>query len=114
MANYGSTLSHAGVKVRFGTYCVAVDTVPPTIQFLGSKGNIVNGSTIRIRVRDDASGVSDARVEIDGRWYPAMLKGGTVSLELREDRVRRGKHTLKILVTDLCGNEADETRDFSY
>lgn len=114
MANYGSTLSHAGVKVRFGTYCVAVDTIAPTIQFLGSKGNIVNGSTIRILVRDDASGVSDARVEIDGHWYPAMLKGGTVSLELKENRLQRGKHALKILVTDLCGNEADETREFSY
>ena len=43
-----------------------------------------------------------------------MLKGGTVSLELKENRLQRGKHALKILVTDLCGNEADETREFSY
>ena len=114
MANYGTTLSQAGVQVRFGTYCVAVDTVAPTIQFLGNKGQIVSGNTIRIRVRDEASGVADARVEIDGKWYLSMLKGNTVSLELKETRIRRGKHQLKILVTDNCGNESSETREFSY
>ena len=114
MAHYGTTLSHAGVQVRFGTYCVAVDTVAPTIQFLGNKGQIVSGNTIRIRVRDEASGVADARVEIDGKWYLSMLKGSTVSLELKEERIRRGKHQLKILVKDNCGNESSETREFSY
>ena len=114
MANYGTTLSQAGVQVRFGTYCVAVDTVAPTIQFLGNKGQIVSGNTIRIRVRDEASGVADARVEIDGKWYLSMLKGSTVSLELKEERIRRGKHQLKILVKDNCGNESSETREFSY
>ena len=115
MANYGKTLTYAGVNVRFGTYCVAIDTVAPTIQFLGNKKGIVNGSTIRARVRDDASGVASARVEIDGRWYLAMLKGGTVSLELKPERVTRGRqHEIKILVTDNCGNEAYETQQFSY
>ena len=114
MANYGTTLSQAGVQVRFGTYCVAVDTVAPTIQFLGNKGQIVSGNTIRIRVRDEASGVADARVEIDGKWYLSMLKGSTVSLELKEELIRRGNHQLKILVTDNCGNESSETREFSY
>ena len=115
MANYGQTLSYSGVNVRFGTYCVAIDTVAPTIQFLGRKNQIVNGSTIRIRVRDDASGIESARVEIDGKWYLAMLKGGTVSLELKPERVSRGKkHEIKVIVTDICGNEAYETREFSY
>ena len=113
MANYGETLSHAGVKVRFGTYCVAIDTVPPTIQFLGNKGNIVDGDAIRIRVQDDASGVSSARVEIDGRWYLSMLKRDVVSLELKPDRVRRGTHTITVSVTDLCGNEVSESRSFT-
>ena len=115
MANYGKTLTVSGVNVRFGTYCVAIDTVPPTIQFLGNKKGIVNGSTIRARVRDDASGVASARVEIDGQWYLAMLKGSTVSLELKPERVSRGrKHEIKIIVTDYLGNEAYETQEFSY
>ena len=114
MANYGKTLTHSGVQVRFGTYCVAVDTVAPSISFLGGKGGIVNGSTIRIRVRDDASGVSSARVEIDGKWYLSMLKRDVVSLELKEDRLKRGKHRIEVFVTDICGNESHETREFSY
>lgn len=114
MANYGEKLTYAGVQVRFGTYCVAVDTEAPTIQFLGNKGEIVSGSTIRIRVRDNASGVSDTRVEIDGKWYLSMFKRNIVSLELKEDRVRRGRHEIKIIATDNCGNEACETREFSY
>lgn len=114
MANYGKTLTRSGVQVRFGTYCVALDTVAPTVSFLGGKNGIVNGSTIRIRVRDDASGVSDARVEIDGKWYLSMLKRDIVSLELREDRVRRGKHRITLVVTDNCGNETHETKEFTY
>ena len=115
VANYGKTLTVAGAHVRFGTYCVAIDTVPPTIQFLGNKKGIVNGSSIRARVRDDASGVVSARVEIDGKWYLSMLKGSTVSLELKPERVSRGrKHEIKIIVTDYLGNEANETQEFSY
>ena len=100
--------------MRFGTYCVAIDTVAPAVSFLGGKGGIVNGSTIRIRVRDDASGVSSARVEIDGRWYLSMLKRDIVSLELKEDRLKRGKHRIDVFVTDICGNESHETREFTY
>ena len=114
LARYGETLSYAGDKVRFGTYCMALDTTPPAIRFLGTKGNIVSGSTIRIRVRDDAAGLESVRVEIDGKFYPAMLRRDVVSLELKENRVPRGNHTLAITVTDLCGNEAYDSRTFSY
>ena len=114
LANYGTYLTRAGVQVRFGTYCVAIDTVPPTVEFLGKKGNIVSGSTIRARVRDDASGVESARVEIDGRWYLAMLKGSVLSLELKEDRIDRGRHTIVVRATDLCGNETLVTKEFTF
>lgn len=114
MARYGKTLASSGVQVGFGTYCVAVDTVPPTMTFLGNKGQIVSGSTIRIRVADNASGVASARVEIDGKWYLSMLKGDVISLELKENRLKRGKHEIDVTVTDICGNEASETRTFSY
>ena len=114
MARYGKTLASSGVQVGFGTYCVAVDTVPPTMTFLGNKGQIVSGSTIRIRVADNASGVASARVEIDGKWYLSMLKGDVISLELKENRLKRGKHEINVTLTDICGNEASETRTFSY
>ena len=114
VANYGQTLTHAGVQVRFGTYCVAIDTVAPTATFLGVKGNIVDGETIRIRVKDDASGVASARVEIDGHWYLSLFKRDIVSLELRENRLRHGNHTLTLTLTDYCGNESTQSRDFSY
>jgi len=114
MARYGKHLTHAGVQVRFGTYCVALDTVAPTVTFLGGKGGIVSGSTVRIRVEDEASGVADARVEIDGQWYLAMLKRDIVSLQLKESRVKRGKHTISVRVTDHCGNETYESREFTF
>jgi len=114
MANYGRTLTYSGVNVRFGTYCVAIDTTAPSIRFLERKKNIVDGSTIRVRVQDDASGIEAARVEIDGQWYLSMLRGSTVSLQLKPERLRRGKHEIKVTVTDICGNEASEIREFSY
>lgn len=113
MASY-PTLSRSGVQVRFGTYCVAIDTEAPTVEFLGTKGSIVSGSRIRMRLRDNASGVASARVEIDGKWYLSMLKGDIVSLELKDDRINSGDHTLTIYITDNCGNEAYETRTFTY
>lgn len=114
MANYGEKLTRAGVQVRFGTYCVALDTVAPSVQFLGNKGEIVSGNLIRIRVRDNASGVASARVEIDGNWYLSMLRSDIVSLELKEERISRGKHEISVRVTDLCGNEMIETRSFTF
>ena len=75
---------------------------------------VVSGSTIRIRVRDNASGVASTRVEIDGQWYLSMYKRDVVTLELKEDRVNPGKHTLTIYATDICGNEAYETRTFAF
>ena len=114
MANYGRTLTYSGVNVRFGTYCVAIDTVAPTIQFLARKKEIVNGNSIRIRVRDEASGVEATRVEIDGKWYLSIFRGGVVSVELKPERIRRGEHAIKIIATDICGNEAYETREFNY
>ena len=114
MANYGEKLTRAGVQVRFGTYCVALDTVAPSVQFLGNKGEIVSGNLIRIRVRDNASGVASARVEIDGNWYLSMLRSDIVSLELKEERISRGKHEISVRVTDLCGNEMIETRNFTF
>lgn len=114
MANYGKTLSYAGVNVRFGTYCVAVDTMAPSIQFLAKKGEIVSGNAIRIRVRDEASGVESTRVEIDGNWYLSMYKRDIVTLELDEARLGRGKHTITLTAVDQCGNEAYETREFTF
>ena len=114
MANYGERLTRAGVQVRFGTYCVALDTVAPSVQFLGNKGEIVSGNLIRIRVWDNASGVASARVEIDGNWYLSMLRSDIVSLELKEERISRGKHEISVRVTDLCGNEMIETRSFTF
>ena len=114
MANYGKTLTNSSVRVRFGTYCVAVDTTAPSIRFFENKNGIVNGETIRIRVSDNASGIESTRVEIDGQWYLSMLKRDVVSLVLDEKRVSRGKHEIKIIVTDICGNQAYETRTFTY
>ena len=63
---------------------------------------------------DNASGIESTRVEIDGQWYLSMLKRDVVSLVLDEKRVSRGKHEIKIIVTDICGNQAYETRTFTY
>lgn len=114
MANYDKTLSYAGVRTGFGTYCVAIDTVAPAIHWLGGKNGIVSGRTIRARVSDERSGVATARVEIDGKWYLSMLKGSTVSLELKESRLRRGQHEIRLTVTDRCGNVTVETQRFTF
>ncbi len=86
----------------------------PSIRWLGGRNGIVSGRTIRARVDDEGSGVVSARVEIDGKWYLSMLKGSTVLLELKETRVRRGQHEIKLTVTDRCGNVTVETQRFTF
>jgi len=50
----------------------------------------------------------------DGKWYLSMFKRNRVTLELKPDRLSRGRHELTLIMTDYCGNESIETRSFTY
>ena len=115
----GGSWSGNGVtaKVRsFGTYYVAVDSVAPVISFsFKEKAKLKTGNRTYVRVSDDFSGISDYRVEIDGKWALSMRSGGRISVVLDPDRWTRGKsHEIYVTVVDGAGNKSSAKGHFIW
>jgi len=116
----GSTLNYAGghyadssvtADVNWGTYCVAIDTVAPTMNFVQTKsGAIVSNNRIVMNAQDNLSGIADAKITVDDKWYLNSRCGNRFTLWLED--VTKGKHHLKVTLTDNVGNQTTIERDF--
>lgn len=101
---------------ELGTYTVAIDTVPPKITPLNPKQW---GSTGRIvfKVKDEETGINTYRGTIDGEYAlfgkPNSISGNLV-YEIDPKRVKRGRHTVELTVTDGCGNRTTEQFQFTW
>ncbi len=97
---------------QLGEYTVAVDTVAPRITPLGQKqwrtGNI------RFKITDAETGIKDYKVKIDGKFalFGFSSKNATLRMKHPERLKKGGAHTLEVVVTDHCGNEAREEYRF--
>ena len=104
-------------KVRtFGEFYAASDTVPPTLSPLGS-ANWGKSGHIRYRISDNLSGVKTWKGEIDGNFalFEFDEKVGYISYKIDKKRVERNKnHTIKMTLTDNCGNETVDIRNFYW
>lgn len=99
---------------ELGEYTIRQDTVPPRITPLKSKKG---GATQRLQFRltDNLSGVERYRGEIDGQYALFEMDAKSViTYRFDPDRLTRGKHQLKLTVTDACGNEAVHTETFTW
>ena len=92
-------------KVRdLGTYTVRIDTVPPVVTPLG-KNTWRSTRNIRIKVRDNATGIATYKVYVDGKFVLFGLKKGVLVIQDPE-KIKKGvPHKLELWVTDACGNE---------
>lgn len=99
-------------KIRnFGAYSVAVDTVPPVVTPV-DKARWRSTSDIRFRIKDSASGINTYKVYVDGKFVLFGLKKGMLIIQDKK-RVKKGvPHTLKVVVTDMCGNETVKNMKF--
>ncbi len=85
----------------FGTFTLLKDSIPPTINPLR-----ISTSQIRMKIKDDLSGIKSFRLTVDGTWvlmnydYKRQLLW---SEKLDRSKPFKGKMILK--VTDNCGNE---------
>lgn len=106
-----------GKIYAFGTYTVAVDTIPPTIVPNFRNGAILKGDKISFIIRDHLSGIRDYHVEIDGHWVISEFDAKTsrLSIPLPDAKIKRGvTHKLKITVADNKDNKAVATRAFKW
>ena len=69
---------------------------------------------IRIQLSDNLSGVAEFRGEIDGQFALfKMNKSQVISYRFDSSRLTKGKHHLKLEVTDGCGNISSFEYDFT-
>ncbi len=107
--------AHAFVKAG-GKFAVVVDTVAPTIKISQEKlNNMANYQYILFKMSDNYSGVAKYNAYIDGKWqilyYDA--KSGAVFLYFDRAQMAFGqKHTLRIVLEDLCHNVFDKEYEF--
>ncbi|MCQ2607657.1 MAG: M23 family metallopeptidase [Bacteroidales bacterium] len=107
--------AHAFIKTP-GSYAVVVDTVAPSIKISQEKlADMTNQQYILFKMSDNYSGVAKYNAYIDGEWqildYDA--KSSAVFLWFDKDKMEFGKkHTLRIVLEDLCHNVFDEEYEF--
>jgi hypothetical protein len=101
---------------QLGIFALSIDTVAPTINSLSIKnGSLAEQNQIRFTIKDDFSGISDYRGEIDGQWvlFEYDAKNNLLSYRFDKERLQFGKkHTLSLAVTDAKGNKAEYNATF--
>ena len=99
---------------ELGTYSLGQDIVPPTITPL-NPATWVSKQAISFRLSDNLSGVQTYRGEIDGQYVLfEMNSRSVITYHFDKERLTRGKHTLKLDVTDACGNQSSYTYPFTW
>lgn len=99
---------------EMGSYTLGQDLVPPTITPL-NPATWVSKQAIALRLSDNLSGVQTYRGEIDGQYVLfEMNSKSVITYHFDKERLARGKHTLKLVVTDACGNQSTYTYPFTW
>ena len=91
----------------FGNFCIAIDTIAPTITPVNiAEGRNMNGmSKINFKIRDNLSGIKSFNGYIDGKWILMAFDTKTASLwHTFDERTASGKHSLELLVADMKDN----------
>ena len=84
-----------------GNYAVGIDTVPPSINANGLNSNpdYTGKSELRIRIKDDLSGIKSYEGLIDGQWalFEYDAKNDVIFYKFDHRRLTKGiKHTLTL------------------
>lgn len=114
-AKYSNSKMCAKVN-RFGKYAVTTDVSAPKITPVNKAKWAVRG-IVTLKISDNLSGIETYRCELDGKFALFELDGktGQISFKLDSSRFKKGRnHTLKVVVTDACGNCNTQTYKFKW
>ena len=115
-----STRREAGcytAQVReFGTFALEADTAAPTAKPVNfADGARLKATTLRVRASDDLSGLQTYRCELNGRWILAEYDGKTATLAIAAaTALKRGRNTLRVVLTDACDNRTERNYTIIY
>lgn len=98
-----------------GCYEVAVDTMPPKVKVINGKKLGRNGK-LQFKIGDKGRGVKEFKGTVDGEFilFEYSSKNGTLTCNLKNEGVRRGKHRVRLTVIDNAGNATVVDRNFIY
>lgn len=98
---------------ELGSYTIGKDITPPVITPVGSNTWISKRAFV-FRLSDNLSGVQTYRGEIDGEFVLfEMDSRSVVTYYFDKERLRAGKHVLKLTATDMAGNQSEYTYSFT-
>lgn len=98
-----------------GSYEVAIDTVPPQLTFVNETKWKRSGRMV-FTVDDDDTYMQSFKGTLDGEFVLIAYnsKNSTLVLDCKQENITVGKHHLRLVVTDACGNETVFEKDFEY
>lgn len=103
---------------EFGKFSVIADTVNPVIYDYNftDNTNVNYAGEISVKIVDNESGISFYRGEIDGKWILMEydFKTNLLVYYIEREKLKKGEHTLKVVVKDRLNNENIFTQDFYY
>ena len=103
-----------GTIKELGNYTVGQDLKAPTITPLGANTWISKQAFV-FRLTDNLSGVQTYRGEIDGQYVLLEMNSKSViTYKFDKERLKKGKHTLKLTVTDAAGNRSEYKYSFVW
>ena len=99
---------------ELGSYTISQDTKAPVITPVLSK-TWINKQRFIFRLTDNLSGVKTYRGEIDGQFVLfEMNNQSVISYQFDKNRLKKGKHTLNLIVTDAVGNQSEYSYPFVW
>jgi hypothetical protein len=105
---------YVSTRVReYGKYAVSIDTVKPFVRLRTNKkylNTLKKTSKIEFTISDNLSGINTYKVYIDNKWVLSNYnrRNGRLKVDFKNTSLAKGKHTIKVLVTDERGNEVNK------
>jgi hypothetical protein len=108
-----------GDVLSFGNFFVGIDTIPPSISApgLNSGINLTGRKEIRLKIKDDFSGIKSYEAAIDGKWALFEYDPKSDLLLYRFDEkyiTKASKHSLSLKVSDNRDNVSSYSCDFTW
>lgn len=91
-----------------GTYLIAKDSIKPSIKPVNFKSNssIAENWSLRVEIDDIETGVNKYEMQINDEWVLADYDPKKKLLTYQiDDHIKKGHNSLKVIVTDMVGNE---------
>jgi Peptidase family M23 len=105
--------------LSFGRYYISIDTIAPVISANGllNGANLTGKKEIKIRIKDELSGIKSYEPIIDGNWalFEYDQKNDLLVYKFDETRIKKGsEHTLSLKVIDNKDNSSIFKCNFTW